>query len=476
MSDINFLTGKKNSRDQEAENKGEEKIIWSEPEHGKAMPQEGGFKDLPFLSKPSQSPKLSPAPKPASDKDKIKKSRREILNLIRQKEISASKKESRRSAEEGFNPGEKKGWRFFPGILEKLKKQPKNHKEILIDYQHVFNREKIKRGLAAEQTASAVATSKPKDAYAKTDNKRPPALADSENKNNLKPDPPLIVKKPALAKPAREPGGGFFSKFLKFIKDNLAARRSRRERLSALKQEQKPVKTDIPEPLHETKPKISPPAALNQINIKKEAETDKEILPKPEPIDKDAEKVLETNLIKGEIITFFDWHKQIANLIKAIVIPAVIVFLAYFGLAYFQNQNQEKIKDQVAKIEKITEQIKQKELGFKEAVAFQDGLKAVSQIFAKHIYWTNFFKFLEDNTIKDVYYKGFSGDTGGNYSLDAVAVKFSDISRQVDVLKANQKVVSVKTAGGSFMSNGAGKNPSVAFDLKLSILKNIFIE
>ena len=163
-------------------------------------------------------------------------------------------------------------------------------------------------------------------------------------------------------------------------------------------------------------------------------------------------------------------------MINVVLIPIFLIAVIYIGLMSYQKQSQAKIQEQTKKFNELTEKIKQAEVGLKDITEFQTRLGIVSKVFAKHIYWTNFFRFLEDNTIKDVYYSGFGGDTGGKYSLDAVASTFSNISEQVDILRNNHKITDVQTSGGQFIPGDGANKTKVKFTLDLSILKDIFTE
>ena len=186
--------------------------------------------------------------------------------------------------------------------------------------------------------------------------------------------------------------------------------------------------------------------------------------------------VLETNLIKGEIITFFEWQKKIFTLINAILIPIFLVGAIYLGLMFYQKESQAKNLELVNKFNELTAQITKEETGIKEIIDFQNRLKLVSLIFGQHIYWTNFFRFLEDNTIKEVYFGGFNGDTSGQYTLNAMAENYNNITEQINVLKSNNQIKSVTAAGGELAPSSGDKKTKVKFDLGFSILKSIFTE
>ena len=221
-----------------------------------------------------------------------------------------------------------------------------------------------------------------------------------------------------------------------------------------------------PEPTKPAKQEIKQEAKISQPAKVAAAE----IASEPAPL------VLETNLIKGEIVSYFDWQKKILTLVSAFFIPIFLVGIVYLGLMFYQKESQAKNLALVKKFNELTDKIKQEEIGVEQIFSFQSKLKVASEVFGQHIYWTNFFKFLEDNTIKDVYFTGFVGDTSGRYFLDALANNYGNIAEQVDVLKNNKKVTAVEAAGGELVSGDRDNTTKVKFVLNFSILKSIFTE
>ncbi|MFH1233181.1 MAG: hypothetical protein V1649_00830 [Patescibacteria group bacterium] len=187
--------------------------------------------------------------------------------------------------------------------------------------------------------------------------------------------------------------------------------------------------------------------------------------------------IMETNLIKNEIIAYFDWKGKISVLINVIILSCSLVGIVYGGLLFWQKQKAGDVGDKEALIEKnitLEAQTAQTEKDIKEIIIFQNKLKAVGILLNNHTYWTNFFKFLEDNTIADVFYAGFSGDTNGKYTFGAMARNYASISRQINTMKANSDVISVKADGGKIA--GRGEASGVNFSLNLEINPNIFIK
>ena len=428
MPDIDFLGNKKDD-DQEPKNQGnkKEKIAWSEPDKDKPLVKETPFRWLSSLTKKKETNQPAQAPKSAIDKNKIQKSRREILKLIKHNENS------------GLKEKKKSGQGWLARLIEKLKKQP-SHNEVLIDYHKVFNQGKIDREPAA----------RPADPAADRLSAAKFASSTRQTKSVSLPDPRSIgdfdeARATTKVEPVR----------------------------------QKEVKPEIPRPPAKPTGLASPaeaPARQAETLIKTTAKDKPSKPEEPVKIKPERLEVLETNLIKGEIITFFDWHKKIIIFINAILIPVFLIAVIYLGFMYYQKQTQLKIEEQAKKLDELKTEIKQAETDLKEITDFQAKLKIVSQIFSEHIYWTNFFKFFEDYTIKDVYYAGFSGDTSGDYLLDAIAKRYSNISEQVNILKNNEKITDVRTVGGEAISNDEAGEDSIKFNLNISILNSIFTE
>jgi len=359
MSSINFLDNKKHDNQKPKGNK-KEKLAWFSPKKEVKGPKGFAFPFLPFRKKePTGENSVS-----IIDKNKIKQSREEILNLIKHHENSESLPEE-------------KNKNFLATLGKKLKKQL-GRQEVLIDYQRVFNQEKENR-----------------DQIGKIFNVKPAAA------------PPPVIRP--------------------------------EEKLAEVK---------------ETKAKE--PGLIHKNEIR--------------------QRVIETNLIQGELVTFFDWHSKIIVSAGAILMPIFVIGAVYYGLVFYQKSSQAKNLAQAQKFAELEQNIAKEEAGIKEISGFEAQLKTVSKIFGQHLYWTNFFKFLENNTIKNVYFVNFNGDTSGNYIMDALATNYSDIARQVDTFRNDKKITAVEAGGGEMVKGDNTSQSLVKFVLNFTVLKNIFIE
>ncbi len=185
--------------------------------------------------------------------------------------------------------------------------------------------------------------------------------------------------------------------------------------------------------------------------------------------------VLEVNLVKDEIIKFFDWQKNILFLFLAIFASLFILTIAYWGISWWGNRMQVE-KDQFLAQDyyRLNKQIRELEPKIEEVSRFQHKLDMVNHLLDDHIYWTNFFDFLEKNTLEDVYFFDFSGDTNGSYNLGGRARYFEVLDAQKKKFLEDDRVTSAQIKSGNVVSGGKKESPGVAFNITFSVDPEIF--
>lgn len=101
-----------------------------------------------------------------------------------------------------------------------------------------------------------------------------------------------------------------------------------------------------------------------------------------------------------------------------------------------------------------------------------DTLTAIQDLLNEHIYWTQWFSFLERQTLSTVYYTNFSGSSSGVMNLEATAPDFSTIAQQLAVFQALPEVqaVEVATATRSGTADATtGATGAVNFTISLQV-------
>lgn len=189
-------------------------------------------------------------------------------------------------------------------------------------------------------------------------------------------------------------------------------------------------------------------------------------------------KIIKTNLIQGEITTIIDWSDKKFFMFYMLLSLVIIIGGFYFALLGWEYKSKHEAAKLGGVIAELEGQIKEAEKTVKEVDDFQQKLKFVSGLLDKHIYWTNFFYFLEKNIItKAVVLGGFAGGTGGEYAFNIKAGEYIDIFDQVRVLKNNDKVIDAWVlAGGQTIATKLKEDEKEISEKEVSFSLNVILK
>jgi hypothetical protein len=454
MGDINFLSNNKGAKKRKvvSVNKGKQKIRWSDPAKEKVAAKtrflkerskgksSGWFSYFKKWGKGRSSLKEKSDNKNVLaniDRERLKQSRQEILRFIKEEG-----KSNVASMQQGKEHKRQKHWLNF--LTNK-----KSDKEVQADYRKERSEEKKEKKLGVKMTKNFKEEKKVK-------------FAGQEMSAKDK-------KLPSVSLPDKSKKMSLLDKFKKHW--HSITKRGHKDFI-------------------EDKPKISVKPQDKKKASKHKKEVDSKVLPSPreEHIGKIKEEkgksvpqwskpdIIETNLIKDELASFFNWRKGLLILSLNVIFALLIIAGSYKGLILWGEKKTERTKEFFRKIEELNEKIKPLEEDAKMIIALQKKIKVASDLVDKHIYWTNFFKFLEDNTVPDVYFFSFSGDNGGSYTFSAQASSFKAIADQVQILRSNEYVEQVKVSGGKVKVGSGEEESSVSFKLELSVNPSIFTQ
>lgn len=187
--------------------------------------------------------------------------------------------------------------------------------------------------------------------------------------------------------------------------------------------------------------------------------------------------VLETNLMEGEAISFFDWQANASALAISAVIATLIIGAAYGGLMVYGSKKHNEILNTENKSAEVGQKINQAQNDIEQYISLQKKLKFVNQLLDKHLYWTNLFNFLEKKTIADIYYLSFSGDSAGKYTIPARADNFGNLTEQLKIFKAEKdKVKQADISGGKLDSKENEEKTGISFDLEITLNPSVFLK
>jgi hypothetical protein len=194
----------------------------------------------------------------------------------------------------------------------------------------------------------------------------------------------------------------------------------------------------------------------------------------------EAPKILKTNLVQGEMTTFVDWHGNLKILLYSCLSAVCLIGVVYIGLIIWEINKEKEGQSLAAEINMLKMSVVKSAADVKEIDVFQEKLKTAESLLASHIYWTNFFKFLENDLLKNVFINGdFSGQPDGGYEFMGSTDNFKVLGSQLKYLESQKEVESVSVDGGKYSSyqNDSGETKNMLnFTMELKVDPKIFFK
>ena len=186
--------------------------------------------------------------------------------------------------------------------------------------------------------------------------------------------------------------------------------------------------------------------------------------------------LLETNLIKDEVEVVYNWKKDLS--IFFVLLLVVMIFIAESYIFLYNWKKQKEVENSYYLETEITatkSQINALKDQYDQAVEFKKRLEISSVVLSNHVYWTNFFNFLEKNTLRNnIYYKSFSGDPYGIYLLPAVSNDVLAVNFQSKVFSDNTDVNSVSVGEEEIINDETSGKTHINFNFNFNLDPKIF--
>lgn len=194
-----------------------------------------------------------------------------------------------------------------------------------------------------------------------------------------------------------------------------------------------------------------------------------------------APKIIKTNLVKGEITTFIDWNKNVHELAVACGVAAGVIVFWFLGLVIMGMgiENQGRLLEgdiEVLKAQIITAQDEVVEID-----KFQEKLKHTKVLMDNHVYFTNYFDFLEENLLPESRLSPEVNLTpSGIFTYSVTTNSHKSRIDQITLLKSLPEVLSVEsdsaTMSVSVDEETEKESVAVTYSLDVVLDTNIFRE
>lgn len=185
-------------------------------------------------------------------------------------------------------------------------------------------------------------------------------------------------------------------------------------------------------------------------------------------------KILEVNLVKDERLVSFDWRRHILVLILVLLLALGLCAELYFGLSWWEAQEATRTQALAEKTAAVNAEANKLKSQIGAVITYKEKSAAFSALLTDHNYWTNFFSWLEKNTLNSVKYEEFSGDLTGIYTLNAKAPSYADVSWQVKNFLSDPLTEKVSVDNVTTDSQDKTQAAGVNFKLYLKVKPAIF--
>lgn len=198
----------------------------------------------------------------------------------------------------------------------------------------------------------------------------------------------------------------------------------------------------------------------------------------------------DVNLVPDDLMDELNPKKKILLIVYFTIIFCLIVALMYTAIYIYKRTIINRVTDLNIQIEEVNKEISKISTVKKEVEQINNAINDVDSILDTHVYWSQFFEFLEENTISDVYYTSFNGTISGNIVLNAIGRNFKNVSQQIEVFKqadeyvkdvqvdSAQKVqIGITRANAEELEDGEEEmemHDAVSFNITLIVLPDIF--
>ncbi len=124
------------------------------------------------------------------------------------------------------------------------------------------------------------------------------------------------------------------------------------------------------------------------------------------------------------------------RLLRLAVITVWLVTLLYAAMVGYQGWYLYRNQTSQQQLQILTEQIDEYDELLVAVTKTNSALTMLQKVVAQHLYWSNWFAFLEEYTLPTIYYTDFSGHSGGNMTLTAMTNDYAMVSQQIRAFRA----------------------------------------
>ncbi|MDA3840739.1 MAG: hypothetical protein PF572_06685 [Patescibacteria group bacterium] len=185
---------------------------------------------------------------------------------------------------------------------------------------------------------------------------------------------------------------------------------------------------------------------------------------------------IKTNLIDNDdVATFVDWKSNLSVFVSYFLVFLLLLSGSLAYLTFLEKEENKKASIYDENILNAKEGIAKEELLVDEGIKFQEKIFALESLLDKHVYWSNLFSYLEKNTLEEVSFSGFSGDTSGSYGFTSKAKdSYFIATEQIKIYEEDENTKKVVFSSITLNEDEKTGETNVDFNLNLEVDPEIF--
>lgn len=159
------------------------------------------------------------------------------------------------------------------------------------------------------------------------------------------------------------------------------------------------------------------------------------------------------------------------NIVKIFIIILILTLLVYGGLIVYERYF---LKKQLDKIISAGQQLdlETRISDIKKVIEADKKMELLKQMLNSHIYFSQFFKFIEKNSEGKVYFDKFSADLSSlKVNLSGKAATYSNLAKQIKILSEQKEVKKVDVSNIISLPDGR-----INFSLEFNFDKSLVLK
>ncbi len=166
-----------------------------------------------------------------------------------------------------------------------------------------------------------------------------------------------------------------------------------------------------------------------------------------------------------------EFPKRILVFVLALLFAVFVILGVYLWMVWQLSLVASEEVNIESELSAVNEDIADYEERIEEEQMLQKRINIFGELLDSHVYWTKFFRQLEDNTVEGIYYTSIAADAGGSLVLSALGDNYSAVARQLVAFREASDFISSVRVNSAVSGAEEGM---VNFDININLAPGVF--